>query len=162
MTISETMIQIGGVFAVVFAVFHLFFWKLFHWKTDLAKLTALNRAVMQILNLCLMFVFVIVAYVSLAHTNELLSTRLGRTLLVLIAVCWYFRAALQIVFFGLRTLLSMLLFVTFLAAGTLYALPLLDKNPPAVAGASHGRMPASSCLPASTSSIQPRCVDTRV
>ena len=162
MTISETMIQIGGVFAVVFAVFHLFFWKLFRRKTDLAKLTALNRAVMQILNLCLMFVFVIVAYVSLAHTNELLSTRLGRTLLVLIAACWYFRAALQIVFFGLRTLLSMLLFVTFLAAGTLYALPLLDKNPPAVARASHGRMPASSCLPASTSWIQPRCVDTRV
>jgi hypothetical protein len=118
----ETLIQIGGAFALAFAVFHLLFWKLFRWKTELAKLNALNRAVMQVLNLCLTFAFVIFAYISFAHASELVAPGLGRTLLLLIAAFWYFRAVLQIVFFGLRRLISILFFATFLVGGTLYAL----------------------------------------
>ena len=115
----------GGVLTAAFAVFHLFFWKLFRWKLDLAKLSSVNRAIVQILNLCLTFTFVIFAYLSLAHTAELLATNLGRSLLFLIAVFWYLRAVEQAVFFGLRKPVSVLLFVIFLIGGSLYAMPLL-------------------------------------
>ncbi len=121
----ETLIVAGGVFSAAFAVFHLFFWKLFRWKTDLATLTSLNRAIVQILNLCLTFVFVIFAYLSLAHSVELLATKLGHSLLFLIAVFWYLRAVEQVLFFGLRRPLSIMFFVLFLVGGLLYALPLL-------------------------------------
>jgi hypothetical protein len=121
----ETAIVAGGALAAAFAVFHLCFWKLFRWRTDLAKLTSLNRAIVQVLNLTLTFVFVIFAWISFAHTDELLTTGLGRSLLRLIAALWYLRAVEQVVFFGLRKPLSLAFFVVFLAGGTLYALPVL-------------------------------------
>ena len=79
----------------------------------------------RILNLCLTFVFVVFAYLSLVHSVELLSTELGRSLLFLIAVFWYLRAVEQVIFFGLRRRLSILFFVIFLVGGSLYAVPLL-------------------------------------
>jgi hypothetical protein len=121
----ETLIVAGGLFSGAFAVFHLFFWKLFRWKTELAKLTALNRAIVQVLNLCLTYVFVVFAYISLAYPSELAASELGRTLLFLIAVFWYLRAIEQIFFFGLRKPLSVLFLVVFLVGSLLYSAALL-------------------------------------
>lgn len=56
---AKSMILAGGVYHVAFAIFHLIFWKLFRWKEDLASLSVINQAVMQILNLCLTVVFLI-------------------------------------------------------------------------------------------------------
>ena len=121
----ETLVVAGGLFSGAFAVFHLLFWKLFRWKTELAKLTALNRAVVQVLNLCLTFVFVVFAYISLVHASELVTSELGRSLLLLIAAFWYLRAVEQIFFFGLRKPLSVVFLVLFLVGGSLYATALL-------------------------------------
>jgi hypothetical protein len=70
-------------------------------------------------------VFVVFAYLSLVHSVELLSTELGRSLLLFIAVFWYLRAIEQVIFFGLRKRLSIVFFVVFLVVGSLYAVPLL-------------------------------------
>jgi hypothetical protein len=121
----ETSILAGGVFCAAFVVFHLFFWKLFRWKTELAKLTALNRAIVQVLNLCLTFVFVVFAFLSFAYPAELPATGLGRSLLFLMAMFWYLRAVEQVLFFGLRKPLSIVFFALFLVGGSLYAFPLL-------------------------------------
>ena len=121
----ESLVIIGGVLTAAFAVFHLLFWKLFRWKTDLASLTSLNRAIVQILNLCLTFIFVAFAYLSLVHSVELLATELGHSLLFLVAVFWYLRALEQVIFFGLRKPRSILFFLIFLVIGSLYAIPLL-------------------------------------
>ena len=118
----EEMVIAGGLFCAAFAVFHLLFWKLFRWRTELAKLTSINRSIVQILNLCLIFVFVVFAYLSLSYSSELVATQVGRALLFLIAVFWYLRAVEQALFFGLQKLLSILLFVVFLLVGSLYAL----------------------------------------
>ena len=120
---SATTVMVGGIFNVSFAVFHLFFWRLFDWKRDLASLSFINRQVMQILNLCLTFTFLIFAYVSLFHTAELIGTRLGEVLLLLISVFWFLRAVEQVIFFGLKNALSVAFFVAFLVGGLLYAYP---------------------------------------
>ena len=80
---------------------------------------------MQVLNLCLTFVFVIFAYISVAHRAELVTSGLGRSLLLLIAAFWYLRAVEQIVFFGLRKPLSVVFLLLFLVGGSLYAVALL-------------------------------------
>ena len=121
----EMLIAAGGVFCGAFAAFHLCFWKLFRWRSELAKLTSLNRAIVQVLNLCLTFAFVVFAYISLAYPGELIATELGRSLLFLIAVFWYLRAVEQIFFFGLRKPLSVAFLALFLVGGTLYAVALL-------------------------------------
>lgn len=122
---DEQLILLGGAFNLALALFHACFWRLFRWPTELAKLTSLNRAVMQVMNLCLMTVFLAFAYVSFAHTAELLQTPLGRSLTLLIAIFWFLRALEQPVFFGVRKPLSVVFFVVFGTGGALYALPLL-------------------------------------
>lgn len=124
-TVNEKpmLVKLGGVFNALFAVFHLMFWRLFKWRDDLRTLSFVNRGIMQVLNLCLAFVFVMFAYVSLAHTEDLLFSGLGHSLLVLIALFWLARAVEQIVFFRLRRGASRLLFGLFLVGTLLYALP---------------------------------------
>ncbi len=122
---NETLIVIGAVYNLAFAVFHVFFWKLFQWKEDLASLNPLNRAVMQVLNLCLTFAFLIFAYVSFFHTSEMLASGLGRSLLALIAIFWFLRAIQQMVFFARDKIESIAFFVVFLVGGALYTVPLL-------------------------------------
>ncbi len=121
----KTLIIIGGFYCVAFFIFHLFFWKLFDWKHDLSSLTDINRAVIQILNLCLMFVFLVIAYVSLFYTDELLTSSLGKILLVGISIFCLLRAVEQVVFFGLKSTVSIVFFITFLLGSTIYMIPLL-------------------------------------
>ncbi len=125
MTASETLVVAGGAFNLAFAVFHLLFWRLFDWKDELSKLSFTNRAIVQALNLCLTFAFVIFAYVSFVHPRELVSTGLGQSLLVLVAVFWFLRAIEQVVFFRLRHWASWAFLGTFLGGTSLYASALL-------------------------------------
>jgi hypothetical protein len=125
MRISQPFLFAGGVFHLAIAIFHLFFWRIFRWKEDLALLTRINRAIVQILNLCLTFVFFAAAYISFFHAAELLFTPLGRTILASIALFWVLRLILQFVFFGGTHRLSNLFIVIFLAGIVLYLIPAL-------------------------------------
>lgn len=120
---ADTIVRLGGLFNIGFAIFHIFFWRLFDWKRQLASLSFLNRQVVQILNLCLTFAFLIFAYVSFFHTAELLGTQLGRALLLLISLFWLLRAVEQVVFFGLSRGVSIAFFAAFLIGSVLYAYP---------------------------------------
>ena len=121
------LIVAGGIFSLGFAIFHLFFWRLFRWKEDLASLTVINRAVMQIMNLCLLFIFLAMAYVSFFHTPEMASTDLGRTLLVAFSLLWLLRAVEQVIFFGIRNRLSVAFTLIFLLGSLIYAVPVLAR-----------------------------------
>jgi len=124
--VTEVLVKIGGIYSLAFAVFHLFFWRLFNWKEELRRLSPLNRAIMQVLNLCLTFVFLIFGYISLAHAQELISTSLGQSLLVLIALFWLARALEQIIFFKLRHWGSWIFLLIFLGGTALYAYAAVD------------------------------------
>jgi len=119
----EMLVKAGGVYTFALVVFHLCFWRLFRWKTDLRRLSELNRAVMQVLNVSLTLVFVIFSSISLVHTEELLTTSLGRSLLVLMAFFWLARSVQQAVFFGVREWRSVAFLLYFLAGTVLYAIP---------------------------------------
>ena len=121
--LMEMLIKAGGVYNIVLVVFHLLFWRIFNWDEDLRSLTFLNRAIVQVINLCLTFVFVIFAYVSLMHSAELLTNPLGRSLLIMMAVFWFFRAILQALFFKLKHWGSVAFMMFFFAGGVLYGIP---------------------------------------
>ncbi len=129
-TLAEISVFAGGLFNLAFAVFHLFFWKLFDWQKDLASLTPVNRSVMQILNLCLTFMILLMAYVSLFLPHELLAARLGTTLLIAFALFWFLRMLEQIFLFEVKGWLSVVFTVLFLLGSILYVLPLLFPAAP--------------------------------
>ena len=119
----ETLIRFGGVYNIALILFHLSFWRIFNWNEELASVSFLNRAVMQVLNISLMFVFAIFAYISLVHTSELVDTPLGNSLLVLMALFWLARSVQQIVYFKLQHWLSWLFLLLFFSGFLLYAIP---------------------------------------
>ena len=121
----KTLVYIGGVYHIGFTVFHILFWKLFDWKNDLSSLSAINRGVMQILNLRLIFVFAIFAYISFAHAGDLMTSSIGKVLLLAIALFWLGRAIEQIVFFKLKNGISIAFFVLFLIGAGIYFYPFL-------------------------------------
>jgi len=124
--LSEAMLFIGGFFNLGFAIFHLMFWRIFRWKEDLASLTRINRSVMQILNLCLTFLFFVMAYVSLFHSREMMTTSLGRTLLTAFALFWFLRMLEQILFFRIKNRVSFVLTLIFLLGSIIYIVPVLS------------------------------------
>jgi hypothetical protein len=123
-THAMVLIRIGGVACLGWLVFHLFFWRLFDWKSQLGRLSAANRGVMQVLNLCLSFVFLLCGVMSLTYPNELLAPGLGRGLLWGMAVFWLLRLIEQPVFFGVSRI-SNLFSLLFLLTSLFYLLPVL-------------------------------------
>lgn len=121
----KSMLVAGGLFHLAFALFHLAFWRLFRWREELGRLGFINRNVMQILNICLTFVFLAVAWISFMHAEALLNTALGKTLLAAVALFWLLRAALQVIYFGLRDIVSLAFFAAFVLGTALYAVPVL-------------------------------------
>lgn len=122
---KEALIIVGGIFTLALIVFHLLFWRIFKWPGTLRSLNNVNKATMQVLNISITFIFFIIAYISFAHTNELLSTQLGKTLLVLISGLWLFRAIQQVVFYKLKQKASVGLTVYFLIGAILYGIPVI-------------------------------------
>lgn len=120
----EVLVNVGGVYCIALVVFHLLFWRIFKWPEELPRLSSLNQAIMQVLNLSLTFVFVIFANLSIFHADELLHTGLGRSILGLISIFWLLRATQQVVFFRLKHWISWAFLVWFIIGALIYGVPL--------------------------------------
>ena len=120
----RTLIQIGGVLWVICFIFHVFFWRLFDWKNDLESVMGVNKSIIQVLNLSLMLCFLIFAYISLAETDELLSSSLGKSLIAGMALFGLFRVVEQFIFFDLRLARSKIVLFGALLIGIVYTIPL--------------------------------------
>ena len=112
---------------LAFMAFHLSFRRLFGWRQELAKLQWTNRAIMQVLNLRLTYVFGLFAFLQLAFPVDLLGTPLGRALQGGIAIFWAMRAVEQIVFFRLRHPASLAIFGAFCALAVSHFLTLFPS-----------------------------------
>ena len=98
------------------------FWQLFDWRAELKRLSRLNSGIIQVLNLCLIFIFSLFAFISLRHTNELLTTSIGRTIILGVGIFWLFRFALQPMFWG-TSLTSALFAFLFVLMSACYLAP---------------------------------------
>lgn len=120
----KSLVILGGVLWTISFVFHIFFWKLFDWKNDLKSLNKVNKGVIQVLNLCLMLVFLIFAYISFFQTDELLNTSLGKTLIAGMALFGIFRVVEQFIFFDVRVFRSKLVLAGAALIAVVYSIPL--------------------------------------
>lgn len=117
-------IWLCGVHSLAFALFHLAFWRLFDWPRDLRGSSVATRAVTQILNLRLTYVFFAVAAACFFLTDDLLGTRLGRCLLGAMSLFWLGRLIEQAIFLRFNTMMLHVLSVLFALGAVLFAWPL--------------------------------------
>lgn len=98
MTLRAAVALLCGLHSLGFALFHLAFWKLFDWPQALRQTNPATRAVTQILNLRLIYVFLGVAALCLWLPQDLLDTRLGHALLAGMSLFWIGRTIEQFAF----------------------------------------------------------------
>lgn len=121
------IIYLCGIYALGFAVFHAFFWKLFDWKNDLKKITIANRAIIQIANLRLIYIFLGIAAFCFTFPKELLATKLGNAFLLGIAIFWMGRTIEQYVFLKVKNRMVNMLTALFILGAVLFASPVVMK-----------------------------------
>ena len=96
----ETLIICGGVYHLAGAAWDGTWPWLWNWRVTLKPLDDLQRILPNLLSKLMITFYLGVGYLSLFHTTELVSTSLGRAVLIVIAVFWMVRTAMQIFYFG--------------------------------------------------------------
>ena len=80
---------------------------------------------MQVMNLCLTYLFLALGVIVMLDRREILATHLGHHLLFMLTLFWLFRFAEQFIFFSFRSVFSKVLTVMFAAGIAIYSLPLV-------------------------------------
>lgn len=101
----------------------MLFWKMFGWTAELQKLRPENSAIVQILNLRLIYVFLAVGVICLAYPLEMRTTVVGRALLVGMSCFWAGRLAEQFIFLRINHWKVHLLSALFLLGTVIFLLP---------------------------------------
>jgi hypothetical protein len=121
---KELIIYLCGVHSLAFAVFHIFFPKLFKWKEDLKKNSVANRAIIQIANQQLIFIFLFLTYLCFFQTAQLLLSEIGHVVLIGFSGFWALRVIEQFIFLPYNKAILHGLTVAFIMGAVLFALPL--------------------------------------
>ncbi len=121
---ATTWIHLAGLHSLGFALFHMAFWRLFRWRETLRTATLADRAIIQILNLRLIYVFLGIAALCLCLAEDLHSTTLGRAILLGMSLFWVGRTIEQFVFLRVHRPLVHVLTALFVLGAALFAVPL--------------------------------------
>ena len=124
-TLISYGLSIAGVINVLLIVLHLFFSKLLNWKKQLPKIDTVNAAVLKILNLLIMVFFLYSAYLSFFAQQDLISTELGKSLLVFLSLFWVVRLLTQFTHLSLNGVEDYVLTIAFVALIIGYGMPLI-------------------------------------
>jgi len=114
------MLLIGGVFQLLLGALHIFLSRQIQITPGIRPA---DRALMQALNIGGMLMIFFVAYVSFFCRRELMSTHVGRAVLVLVCLFYFARAIESPLLFGFEPTI----FVVCIVVGLLYLVPLIGS-----------------------------------
>ena len=121
------LLSLCGFYNLAFAIFHLFFWKLFKWKDDFRKNSVGNRAIVQILNIRLIYIFLLMAFIYFVYPQQLLETELGLVLLIGFLGFWVGRTIEQFIFLRVKSKMVTILTIVFFFGIIIHLLPLIIR-----------------------------------
>jgi hypothetical protein len=96
------LLYISGSIAFAFAILHCSFWVMFDWAGELPRLSAINAAIVQMLNIATIFVCFFKGFISfvLAKKQEPFSV-VEKSILVFVGGSSFLRAAFGFPLFGI-------------------------------------------------------------
>lgn len=97
----ELQIKIIGVLLVFLGAIHVIFPKYFKWKTELKKLSLVNKELMEVHTFFVAFMVVLMGVLCVTSAQELVSTFLGQKICLGLSMFWGARLIIQ--FFGYST-----------------------------------------------------------
>jgi len=119
------LLHLCGIYNLAFAIFHILFWKLFKWNEDLKRNSVGNRAIIQILNIRLIYIFLLMAFIYLFYPAQLLETKIGFVLLIGFLGFWIGRTVEQFIFLRVKSKMVHILTLIFFIGVVLHFLPLV-------------------------------------
>ena len=120
-----TILFICGIYNLLFAIFHILFWKIFNWKKDLKRISIASRAIMQILNIRVIYIFLLMAFIYLFYPEQLIETRIGYILFIGFTVFWIGRTIEQFIFLKVRSKMVNVLTIVFIIGIIIHLTPLI-------------------------------------
>ena len=122
---DSTLLLLCSLHSFGFAAFHLAFWALFRWPKTLASTTLANRAILQIANIQLIWMFLCIGGLCLRFPDALIHTALGRAVMLGMSGFWVLRLSQQFVFLHVDHPLVHVLSVLFALGAALFAMPIV-------------------------------------
>jgi hypothetical protein len=116
---TSSLLLASALYCFALAVFHLMFWRLFHWPASLVGSGSLNAAVTQMLNL--MLTLGVVMYGAALAFGALHPDRVSWTLPAAGALFLAVRTMVQPLQFSMRNIPSQAITVIFVAGGIVHA-----------------------------------------
>ena len=121
----KLVVCLCGLHSVLFALFHLGFWKIFSWKRELQTASISTRAILQIANLRLIYIIVGIAVLCFLFPEDLVSTALGRAFMLGVSLFWVGRRIEQFIFLPYNRWMIHVLSFSFSLGAILFAVPLI-------------------------------------
>lgn len=122
---NKTILTGGSVILLLLAVFHMGFWNLFDWNSQLALLSPDNRAIVQMMAVCTICYLLSMSVILFVCRTEITDSRVGRLLLLSLSLFFAVRFVLEFMFPGGDFALACLLFFLVL----LFAYPVIRRKP---------------------------------
>ena len=94
----ELQIQIIGVAFIFLGAVHVIFPKYFKWKTELKKLSLINKELMEVHTFFVALIVVLIGVLCVSSAEELITTNLGQKICLGLSFFWGCRLVIQ--FFG--------------------------------------------------------------
>ena len=124
-TRMDKLVTLCGIHSLGFAIFHILFWRIFRWPVELQKVSVPTRAMIQIFNLRLIYLFAGVAALCFYFQDELVTTPLGKAIMLGMSLFWLGRLIEQFIFLRYHSWMVHLLSVMFGVGAVLFAWPWL-------------------------------------
>ncbi len=126
----EILLKIGGIYNILCGLLHVIGPKVQKWDVILPAIPDQIRPLVKInlyvMNWCLAIFWLILGYIALKHTSELMKPGLGRTLLTSIVIFWLIRIfVLQPIYMGIQDPRSWIMIGFFLVGLVLFAVPFI-------------------------------------
>lgn len=118
------LINICGFYNIILVIFHVFFWRIFNWKTTLEKGSKTTKAIVQIFNIQLVYLFVFMAVIYLMFSKELINSILGKSILIGYAGFWILRFIQQFIFLKQKVPFVIGLSFVFFLGAVIHTLPI--------------------------------------
>lgn len=104
---------------------------MFQWDLYLATLSEAGRPVIEanlnIMNWCLFVFWIMLAYIPIVHSKQMLETAIGKSVMVFIILFWLVRIfILQPLYVGIATRESVITIVIFIVGLSFFLIPLIS------------------------------------
>ena len=117
----KNLVTIGGFNFLLFGLYHISFWFFPEWKSELIKLNEPIGNMVQMLNIGLSVFLLAFGFIMLFYRREILSSKLGRALLIVFSLFWLARLIGEFAFSGGSIILGVILFLLVL----IYLVPVI-------------------------------------